>query len=240
MTTKADLVDGFFIALFGTEAEQERILRRLRADEYRSEEKGRVAALVRQMKDDDAAESIRSAAERAAANGDPDSLKYLTISPTPELLAKDKFERVEAKLAHQHDIRTITYRRVITPRVVELYQAGIIDQEQLIACRWYRDVHEQTGLTGNVPSTDYSKEVFSSPQHRDFFTAYMIDAQDHFRAARSSITARWLPFFEAVVLEDVGLRRAMLRSRGDNSKSKAVFRDCAEELQACYDKLKKR
>lgn len=205
----------------------------------KTETESRVSALVRQMGEDEAAERARADALIRAANGDPTSAAYLRIEPTPELLAKGRFETVEARLDHQHDIRTTTKRRVLVPRVLDLHQSGLIDHEQLIACRWYRDCWEATGLIGNIPSTDYGKEVFSAPQSRDMFAGWQIDAQEVFRTARAAITARWLPFFDAVTLEDFGLRTAIKRSRGDNTKARGIFKECCEELQTAYDRLKK-
>lgn len=234
---KDDLADAFFTALFGTEQQQERVRRKVRARDYAQAERSRVADLVRQLGEYEAEERHR---REVIARADPVELAYLKIGPTPEMIAKGRFETVEARLLHQHDVRTTTSRRVLVPRVYDLHLSGVISHEQLICCRWYHDCWEATGLIGNIPATQYGKEVFSAPQSRSMFTDFQLDAQEAFRTARSAITARWRPFFDAVVLEDVGLRRALLRSRGDNSKAKSIFRDCTEELQTAYDQLKKR
>ncbi len=239
MTTKADLVDWFFLALFGPERDRERVLRRSRALEYPEAEKGRVQSLIRQMQADDAEESIRIDAQRAFENGDTEAFKYLRVEPKEELLAKGRFETIEAVLAHQHDIRTTTKRRVLVPRVLSLFMEGVIDNEQLICCRWYRDCWEATGLVGQIPSTEYGKEVFAPPQSRDMFTNFQIDAQENYRIAKSHITARYVSFFEAVVLDDIGLQRAIKLAKKRESKAKMIFRECVEELQTAYEKLKR-
>lgn len=215
------------------------LLRPARARLRKEASESRVSALVRQMKHDDAETAIRVDAERAMANGDPDAARYLKVEPTPELLAKGRFETVEAVLAHQHDIRTTTKRRVLVPRVLDLHLSGLIDNEQLIACRWYRDCWEATGLVGQIPSTDYGKEVFAPPQSRDMFTTFMLDAQDNFRTARSNITARYRTFFDAVVLDDVGLQRAIKLAKRRSDAARGVFKDCVIELQTAYDELKR-
>lgn len=223
----------------GPERQAARLQRHEAAAEYREKEGGRVKELVRQMGIDNAAERNRLDAVRAAENGDTTAMDYLKVEATPELLAKGRFETVQARLEHQHDIRTTTKRRVLVPRVVDLHLSGLIDIEQLSACRWYRDVWEAAGLMGNIPSTDYGKEVFAPPQSRDMFTAWQFDALESYRFARQSITARYVTFFEAVILQDIGLQRAIKLAKRRESVAKGVFKDCVSELQTAYDKLKK-
>lgn len=205
----------------------------------KTQTENRVRELVRQMGEYEAKERHRADAMRAAENGDTTALDYLKVEATPELLANGRFETVQARLEHQHDIRTTTKRRVLVPRVVDLHLSGLIDVEQLSACRWYKDCWESTGLTGNIPSTDYGKEVFAPPQSRDMFQAWQIDAQDSFRFVRGQISKRYITFFEAVVLQDFGLQRAIKLARRRESAAKGVFKDCVSELQAAYDQLKK-
>lgn len=206
----------------------------------KTETETRVRNLVKQMGEDEASERNRIDAVRAAENGDMTALAYLKVSPTPELLAKGRFETIEARLMHQHDIITTTQRRVLVPRVYDLFLSGVIDNEQLIACRWYRDLWEATGLVGLIPSTDYGKEVFAAPQSRDMFQAHQLDAQEDFRKARGAIAVRYVSFFEAVVLNDSGLQRAIKLAKRRSEVAVSVFKDCICELQTVYDQLKRR
>jgi hypothetical protein len=195
-------------------------------------------ALAAAMRSDEVAEMIRRDAQIAAENGDPRALSYLKIEPTPEILSKGEFETVQARLLHQHDIRTTTKRRVLVPKVYDLHLRGVIDNEQLTVCRWYRDCWEATGLIGNIPSTDYSKEVFAAPQSRDMFTAFQLDNLESFRFAQSAISKRYLGFFEAVILADVGLERAIKLAKRRKAYAVEIFKDCISELQTAYDELK--
>jgi hypothetical protein len=115
---------------------------------------------------------------------------------------------------------------------------GVIDNEQLTVCRWYRDCWEATGLIGSIPSTDYSKEVFAAPQSRDMFTAFQLDNLESFRFAQSAISKRYLGFFEAVILADVGLERAIKLAKRRKAYAVEIFKDCLSELQTAYDELK--
>jgi hypothetical protein len=209
---------------------------RMRLVEARQDD--RVKGLVRQMNEMDAEERIRRDAAIAAANGDDRAQAYLLVQPTPELISKGRFETVEAILLNQQDMRTTTKRRISVPRVYDLHSRGVIDNEQLTACRWYRDCYEATGLMGNIPSTDYGKEVFSAPQSRAMFNDRQIDALESYRFARSSISVRYIGFFEAVVLDEQGLERAIKLARKRKEKAVGIFKECVSDLQTAYDELK--
>jgi hypothetical protein len=207
---------------------------------FRAEnEAGRVKELVRRMGEYERAEQRLAQAQIAFENGNTACLDETIIPPTPELLAKGIFERFTADTVAGTARSAATVRRKLMSHVVNYYLSGLIDDQELSACRWYRDVYEATGLTGNIPSTDYSKEVFSAPQSRSMFSDWQIDMQDMFRAAREQMTARWLPFFDAMVLHDMAPKKALRYSRGDDKKVKVYFRDIAGELASAYDMLKK-
>jgi hypothetical protein len=206
---------------------------------FRAEREGeRVKALVRQMGEHEKAERRLEQAQIAFENGNTACLDETVIAPTPELLASGIFERFTADTVAGTARSATTVRRKLMNHVVNYYLSGLIDDAELQACRWYRDVYEATGLTGNIPSTDYKKEVFSSPQSRSMFSDWQIDMQDMFRAARAQMTARWLPFFDGMVLHDLAPKKALRLSRGNDKKVKVYFRDSVRELTSAYDMLK--
>lgn len=239
MVDKNVLVDALHTAIFGSEREKERVMRRVRREEYPEAEKARVANLVKQMSEYERAEIALFDAQAAFANGNTACLDETIIRPTPELLASGEFERFTADTIAGTVRSATTVRRKLMSHVEKYYLSGLIDLEGLTACRWYRDVYEATGLTGNIPSTDYSKEVFSSPESRSMFSEWQIDMQDMFRFARSHMTARWVPFFEGMVLHDLAPKKALRLSRGNDKKVKVYFKDTVAELVTAYDMLKK-
>ena len=199
----------------------------------------RIRALVRRMGEYDAAERALAQAQMAFENGNTACLEETVIRPTPELLASGKFEPFAADTVKGTARSVTTVRRKLMSHVDEYFYKGVIEIAGLSACRWYRDVYEATGLTGNIPSTDYSKEVFSAPQSRSMFSDWQIDMQDMWRAARLEMTAKWLPFFDAVVLHDVSPRVAIRLARKRNGTEVGLFRDVVSELTSAYDTLKK-
>jgi hypothetical protein len=201
-------------------------------------ENERVKALVKQMGEYEKAERQLEQAQIAFGNGNTACLDETVIAPTPELLASGTFERYTADTLAGTARSAATVRRKLMNHVVNYYLSGLIDDQELSACRWYRDVYEATGLTGNIPSTDYQKEVFAAPQSRSMFSDWQIDMQDMFRGARAQMTAKWLPFFDGMVLHDLAPKTALRLSRGNDKKVKVYFRDSVRELASAYDMLK--
>lgn len=214
-------------------------LRVERSRDHALKEKGRVRELVRQMGEYERAERKLAQAQIAFDNGNTACLEETIIPPTPELLASGEFERFTADTVKGTVRSATTVRRKLMSHVEKYYLSGLIELEGLTACRWYRDVYEATGLTGNIPSTDYSREVFSSPESRSMFSDWQIDMQIMYRTARGNLTARWIPFFEGMVLHDMAPKKALRLSRGNDKKVKVYFRDTVAELVAAYDMLKK-
>lgn len=215
------------------------LLKPAKARFYIEREQGRVQELVRRMGEYERAERNLSQAQMAFSNGNTACLEETIIAPTPELLASGEFERFTADTVKGTVRSASTVRRKLMNHVVKYYVNGLIDDDELTACRWYKDVYERTGLTGNIPSTDYGKQVFAAPQSRSMFTDWQIDTQDMFRGVRLQMTKRWLPFFDAIVLHDQAPKIALRLSRGNDKKVNVYFRDAAQELTAAYHMLKK-
>jgi hypothetical protein len=206
---------------------------------FRAEREGeRVKELVKRMGEYEKAERRLEQAQIAFGNGNTACLDETVIPPTPEQLASGTFERYTADTLAGTARSATTVRRKLMNHVVNYYLSGLIDEQELSACRWYRDVYEATGLTGNIPSTDYQKEIFAAPQSRSMFSDWQIDMQDMFRAARAEMTAKWLPFFDGMVLHDLAPKTALRLSRGNDKKVKVYFRDSVRELASAYDMLK--
>jgi hypothetical protein len=244
VTEKSDLVIGFtaaFIEMVRFQPHKtdatERAIERGR--KHKEAEQSRVADLVRRMGEYEKAEIALFDAQDAFKNGNTACLDETVIPPTPELLASGRFEPFVADTIKGTVRSVATVRRKLMSHVDDFFLSGVIEMNGLTACRWYRDVYEATGLTGNIPSTDYTKEIFSAPQSRSMFSDWQIDMQDMWRMARSQMTPRYLPFFDAVVLHDASPRQAIRLAKKRNGTEKAVFRDIVAELVAAYDMLKK-
>lgn len=206
----------------------------------REREGGRIADMVKRFNEYERADKALTQAQIAYANGNTQCFDETVIGPTPEQLLKAEYEPVEAKRDDGWQAKqAMTVHRKIMSHALTFYHKGVIDDTGLQACRWYKDVYEASGLIGNIPSTDFTKEVFAAPQSRSMFSDWQIDMQGMWRAARLEMTAKWLPFFDAVVLHDVSPRVAIRLARKRNGTEVGLFRDVVSELTAAYDTLKK-
>lgn len=194
----------------------------------------RVASMIARHNKYNQDDNRRREAAHALENGNTAALEDSIVPPTDELLASGQFEVFVAD-TRKNTVRTAaTVRRVLCPYAVKFYQKGVIDEAGLYACRWYCDLHEFAELLGNIRSTDFSKEVFYTPSSRSN-ADWQEEAKSTFRFIRSCMTLRWLPFFDAVVLEDVAPQKALRLSRGSNGTEVAHFRDTVAELIIAYE-----
>lgn len=119
-------------------------------------------------------------------------------------------------------------RRVLTPIAKRMFHAGKLNEEQFSACTWYRRTYDEAGLEGTLPGTDFLKEVWTAPQSRGMnFTEEQINAQEQLRQARSHIPAAFVKFFEAVVLNDIPVKRAARAHKCRYRHQVECLRECA-------------
>lgn len=200
------------------------------AGEAAKTESERVRELIERDRAERQAEEFRrESEERFEAGSDRDAANAV-VSPTPEWEQHGDFETY---IPRQPDgsVRVVrTVRRMKVPLVTRLERKGEVSAEGAAACRWYATLHEMTGTIGLIPSTDMGKEVFAAPQDRVAFTERQQQAQSDFRAARCALPARYLRFFDAVVLGDIPMHRAARFARIRKSNAAPKFRTLAETL----------
>lgn len=220
------------------------------ADEHKSfaqmqlDERRRVADLLKRDKAEQVRERDRRLAELEVAKGNFINLSDMVIEPTPEWLSKTP---IQPYTPRQPDgtVRVIkTVRRVITPVVAKMHARGNLSDDHLIACLWYRDRHDAAGLTGRFKSSHISLTGNvgggggGSGQAPMALHQLEAEARNEYRAARAALTAFYVRFFEAVVINDVPLSRASKFARCRNEKAPHRFRDCCNELIGFISKNK--
>lgn len=197
-------------------------------------ENQRVRELVERSRRERIREADRKRAELEVSEGQFVNLSDTVIEPTPEWLEKGPvigFTPDQTK-GTTRTVRSV--RRVLTPIVRRLWEAGKITDEQHFACAWYRERHEVAGLEGRWKSSHIGFTsgtsgggAGSSPMAMHEHEA---QARIQFRAARAAMTAFYLRFFDAVVLEDLPLRRAARFAKCRDGKAPHRFRMVAQEL----------
>ncbi len=183
-------------------------------------------------------ERRRQDALRAIENGGVD-FQSAVLGPTPEQMAHGEFEKFEIKLERQAARGATGYRRMSVTTPVKLWRAGKMTDEQLAACKWYRDRYDETGLEGRVGSVEIGKEVFGGTGPGLLFTERQLNAQDEFRFVRQLMTTHFVKFFDNVVLHDIPFSRASRLSKSGRNPHHTL-RQLAEQVASGMDALKKK
>ena len=202
-------------------------------------ERQRVAAIIARDQRDRAREQDRKLAEIEVRGGVFVNLASTVIEPTPEWLIKGEVRSFTPKQPDD-TVRVIkSVRRVLTPIVGRMWKAGKLSDEHLKSCLWYRQMHEKAGMEGRYSGSRYGDACalnvakltrFSGASGHIPMTIDEAYARQMSRLARTAINPSVLRFFDAIVLEDVPLRRAarFVRCRAGGAKEK--FRKAVMDL----------
>lgn len=208
----------------------------------RAAEQNRVEAMLKRDRDYHAAEIARAAAEIDLENGKTVSIVDAVIEPTPEWFQHGDSTTFIPRL-EQGTVKTVrAHRRMKAMIVLRLHGAGKVTDDQLSACVWYRDQWELGGLTGRVKTSYLSLTGNVGGGTGGMGQAPMplheaeLIARDYFRLARAAIAPNLLKMFDAVVLENLPLRRAERFVRCRNGQVLSRFRAACEDLIAYMDR----
>lgn len=193
--------------------------------------------LVRQMRADRDANIRYHDGVNALGIGNLSGVFDTILGPTPEQMSHGVFEPYQADTLENTVVSITTLRRQLIPQVIRLLYRGLIDHDQLKVVTWYRNTYDQTGLTGNIPSTDYMKEVFASPDQRLPFSQSQCEAQDEIRFVRAKMDGTKIRFFDAVVLDDLPFSRAKEWLRCRNGAEGGIFKHLVVQLVDAYKEL---
>lgn len=201
----------------------------------RTREEQRVAAIIERDKADRAADKAREAARIELASGKRAFVVETHIPPTPEWLRQADHESFTPR---QHDKTTVqirTVRRVQSPQARKMLLAGVIDHQGYIACQWYEGLYETAGFAGNVPSVDLDREAFAMPSTRAAFTEAQLEAQDALKFIRKQIEARHLRLLDAMVLQNIPIKRAVRQARAFHREASKAFGRAVDQLVAARE-----
>lgn len=196
------------------------------------EEAARVRAILERSREDQVAEYRRKVAEIEIEDGKTINLEDTLVSPTPEQLQRSQYARVDVDVEYQRDQPVQTYQNVGESRILQLHWRGVIDDQQFIACRYYRERWEMGGLAG-LPGVALYGEMSSGG---DRYYGHMpkseaaVAAREDYRWARKLISAKFVELFEAVVLHEATFGEAAKKVRCRKALAALRFKMAASEL----------
>ena len=203
-------------------------------------EAGRVAAIIDRDKAERIAEQDRKLATLEVKRGVFANLADTVMPPTPEWLAKGDVRSFTPRLIGEggrtETVKTVkTVRRLEISTITRLHLRGKLTDEELWVCVWFRDLHERAGLDGRYKSSHLSLAGNvggggGGAQHPMAGYEAEADARNAYRAARKSLTAFYVRFFEAVVIGDVPVRRAARFARCRAERAVLRLRQVIGEL----------
>ncbi|MGV7119577.1 hypothetical protein [Sphingopyxis sp. 550A] len=198
----------------------------------KAKEDARRTKLLRQTRLDAKEEAEREAAQLEIRSGVFVNVGDAVVPPTPEWLGKHETRPVTVQADGQgHHARSVkTVRRVFVTPVIRAHRAGHIDERQLRACTWYADRYEQTGLDGRVAKGCFEPRIASGLMGGVAFTDRQVEAMDDMRAVRKMIRANWRKFFDLVVLNEIGVKRAERMAQCRRDSGMLTLRTCADAV----------
>jgi len=200
------------------------------------EERARVDRLIARDKAYHAREIERAAAEIEMDNGNTVRIGEFVIEPTEEWFQHGDHRTFTPRL-EDGTVKTVkAHRRENVSIVARMHRADRITDDQFAACAWYRERWESAGLTGRVKTSHHSLSGNVGGGSGGMGQAPMAihareaEARGEFRAARASLPAFYLRFFEAIVLDNLPLRRAARFAKCRDDRAQRRFRDVAQQL----------
>ncbi|PZU59817.1 MAG: hypothetical protein DI547_04900 [Sphingobium sp.] len=196
-----------------------------KAPDWRRAEQERVDGILRRDADDRREERRRAEAEIEVARGVFVNLDDTVVPPTPELLSKGDFVSYTPK-GKDGTVRSVrTVRRRIVSMMVTLHSRGVLDDDQLQACKWYRDRYEAAQMEPRFGVSSYGESVRGDPLYGHMpRSQWAAEARSDFRWAQSFIPEDVRDTFELIVLQDRPMREAARDGRCRYANIAAAFR----------------
>ncbi|QZP06810.1 hypothetical protein [Caenibius sp. WL] len=200
-------------------------------------EAARVKAMLKRDRADASKERDRKAAELQVRDGVFVNLADTVIEPTPEWLEKGDVIGFTPKQPDGTVRQVRTVRRVVTPMIERLHRKGAIDETQAAACVWYRKMFERAGLEGRYSISRAGAPNPTSGTRRTggvgghiAMTLEEAEARQLWRDVRKHMTAFYIRYFDAVVVDDIPIYRAIRFARCRREKALQRLKQVIDEV----------
>lgn len=208
----------------------ERVEALARFQSYCEREQHRVNLMIERDRRDRLQESIITAAELSVSEGVTASIVDTKREPTPEWLSHGD---VEPFVPRQHDktvavVSTVRRNRIGIP--TRMAKRGQLSEDQLKGCLWYSMTYDLAGLDPSIPSVQIGREVFGGQNDRVPFTDRQQEAQSDLRLVKKKLPAKYIRFFEAVVIGNIPISRAKRLGQFGRAKALRCFTGMAETV----------
>jgi hypothetical protein len=201
------------------------------------DEADRVKRMLGRDRDEGRKERDRKAAELQVREGVYVNLSDTVVEPTPEWLKKGDVQTFTPKQPDGTVRKISTVRRVVTPMIERLHRKGAITDDQAAACLWYRSIFERAGLEGRYSISRPGAPNPSSGTRRSGGVAGHIamtleeaEARTLWRLVRQHMTAFYIRYFDAVVIDDVPISRAVRFARCRREKGLPRLKQVIDEI----------
>jgi hypothetical protein len=173
------------------------------------QERTRVAALLQRDADDREQERLRGMAVKQVENGEFANLDDTVIRPTPEQMAKGDFVPFTPR-GEEGTVRSVrTVRRRVTSQLVTLHSRGVLDDDLLAACKWYRDRYEAAQMNPAAGVAGYGASIRGDRIYGHLpSTEWAAEARSDFRWAEAFIPIDARAMFNLVILDDCAIQEA--------------------------------
>lgn len=180
----------------------------------REAEAERVAGILKRDADDAERERRRAIAVAQVASGEFANLDDTVVPPTAEQLEKGDFTSYTPR-GEKGTVRSVrTVRRRLTSQLLTLHSRGVLDDDLLAACKWYRDRYEAAQMQSAAGVAGYGASI---PGDRIYghlpSTEWSAEARADFRWAACFVPADVRAMFDLVILQDRPIQEAARMGR---------------------------
>jgi hypothetical protein len=131
------------------------------------------------------------------------------VKPTPEQLRDPAFITRKVAAKHWADGGLTGFRRMVTSQIIVLHSRGVLTDDTVKACKWYRDRWELARMEPSAPVAQYGETVRGDPDYGHLPHSQMVaEAKDDIRDARKFIPGDMLNMFENVICHDLTMKSA--------------------------------
>lgn len=191
-------------------------------------ERERVRLMLERDAQDAERERLRDMAVKQVENGEFANLDDTVMPPTREQLRKGEFVPYTPR-GEDGTVRSVrTVRRRVTSQLVTLHGRGVLNDDLLAACKWYRDRYEAAQMKPAAAVASYGATIRGDRLYGHLpASAWAAEARADFRWARTFIPDDVSEIFDCVILHEITLADAARGARCRYKNTAAALRRAA-------------